>query len=109
MKLSLFGLIFVLVINGAVACLPKRNVAKKITEKNPAALKVKRDVGTSRTKIMTLHGTHHWTLDNILSLESSEVGEVSSELFQVSFSHGDRSFWEGRLKWTCKPRKTIFR
>ena len=109
MKLSLFGLIFVLVINGAVACLPKRNIAKKITKKNPVALKVKRDVGTSRTKIVTLHGTHLWTLDNILSLESSEIREVSSELFEVSVSHGykGRCIYEGktvfRYKIVCHP------
>ena len=105
MKLSQVWLIFVIVINGAVACYPKRRDTKEVTEKtkkNPAAaLKVKRDIGTSRTKIVTVHGTHHWTLDNILSLESSEVREVSSELFQASFSHGDSRH--------CKPYKTIFR
>ena len=109
MKLSQVWFIFVLVINGAVACLPKRNIAKKITKKNPVALKVKRDVGTSRTKIVTLHGTHLWTLDNILSLESSEIREVSSELFEVSVSHGykGRCIYEGktvfRYKIVCHP------
>ena len=37
----------------------------------------------SKTKVETIHGSHCWTLDNILSLEHTDIQEITSPTFDV--------------------------
>ena len=94
MKLLHF-LVLVFVIGEVVACLPKRKpAASKLTgmvkEKPVPEPKSKAKVSCgSKTKMEIVHGTHCWTLENILTLTQTDIREISSTTFEAVFHHDD--------------------
>ena len=80
-------IVLTLVLGEVLACRPQRKpVASKLTsiamEKSPPKAKVSCE---SETKIDIIHGTHCWTLRNILALENTDINEISSETFEAFF------------------------
>ena len=88
MKSSLVWLIFVLVINGAFTCFRQQQaVAHKIEVE--ARKPVRGNMDTSDTQFEIIHGTHFWTVRNILALDFAQVREFSSKTFKVESDHGN--------------------
>ena len=50
---------------------------------------VRGNMDTSDTQFEIIHGTHFWTVRNILALDFAQVREFSSKTFEVESDHGN--------------------